>query len=78
MNKASLALLERAFTAEIDAALNGGIELIQTKSKLAATLVDEGYLIKETRKLRGRFSVTVEGYRLTEFGRFTYCMNCKG
>jgi len=44
MNKKELALLEKAFCAEIDSAANEGIYLLQTKAKkLAEKLVDEGH-----------------------------------
>ncbi len=76
MNKRSLALLEKAFSAEIEAALTKGFEFIQTKSKLAEQLVEQGYLFKTRRVVGHHFAVVVEGYALTELGRMTYCFSC--
>lgn len=72
MNKAELALLERAFTAEINAALskNDVLRLIQTRSRVAKKLVENG-MLRETTIFSGHVSVT--GYELTHLGRFTYC-----
>lgn len=72
LNKRSMALLEKAFAAEIA----GGLGLMQTKSKLAAQLVEEGYLMQVTERINCRLPVTVEGYRLTHLGRLTYCLSC--
>ena len=77
MNKRELALLEKAFSLEIEAALNGVSDLMKTKSKLADDLVIGGYLIKAKDQLCGRFPVTIEGYRLTDLGRMTYCKTCE-
>ena len=76
MDKRSLELLEKAFAAEIEAATNNGIGLMQTKSKIAEKLVETGYLEKASRALGGRLPVTVEGYQLTHLGRITYCSSC--
>lgn len=75
MNKRSLALLERAFVAEFEAATVGGLGLIQTKSKLAEKLEAEGYLAQCERHLGGRLPVVVKGYELTHLGRITYCQS---
>lgn len=78
MNKKELAVLEKAFDAEVRDALRGeGFGLIQTRSKLAVELVEKGMLQKKTVKLGGRFPVTVEGYELTHAGRIAYCETCK-
>lgn len=77
MNKRELTLLERAFSQEIDAALNNGIGVFQTKSKLAQILVEQGLLKKVKEVLGGRFPVTIEGYALTPQGHLTYCMSCE-
>jgi len=77
VNKRSIDLLEKVFIAEINGALNKHPGLFQTKSKLAKQLADEGLILEETVKLGGRLPVTITGYRLTEFGRITYCMTCK-
>ena len=76
MAKRLLELLEKAFVAEIDEGANGGIGLMQSKSKLTEKLVEDGYLVKDKRTLGGRMPVTVEGYRLTHLGRITYCSTC--
>lgn len=79
MNKRELALLEKAFSAEIDSAFNkGGIHLLQTKAKkLAEKLVNEGYLEKRTlQRKAGVLTMTITGYELTHLGRLTYCVSC--
>lgn len=77
MNKKELALLENAFFAEIDAAFNKGIHLLQTKAKLAEKLVNEGYLEKRVIQIPvGMMTMTVTGYELTHLGRLTYCVSC--
>lgn len=79
MNKRELLLLEKAFNAEIGAALSGsGVHLIQTRSKLALKLVEDGMLAKKTVNMGGRFPMTINGFELTELGRMIYCMNCEG
>jgi len=78
MNKQELALLEKAFVAEIDSAKNDGIHLLQTKAhKLADKLVNEGYLEKRTlQRNAGILTMSVTGYELTHLGRLTYCVSC--
>lgn len=74
MDSKRMKLLERAYGAEVDAALSGHpLHIIQTKVTLAETMVDEGLLAKWKGKLSG---VTIEGYELTHAGRMTYCMSC--
>ena len=73
MTKKELLLLERVFESEIEGALTGNPGLFQTKSKLAAKLVADGYLRDEQIILSGRLPVRVRGYVLTERGRTTYC-----
>lgn len=68
MNKRCIDLLERALVAEIV----GYPGLLQTRSKLAQKLESEGYLVKETIRLGGRFPEIIEGYRLTLLGQMTY------
>lgn len=80
-NKKELALLEKAFAAEIEYAIHRRerfcIPVIQTKSKLAGKLVEDGLLEKMEIKLPGPLGImTVEGYALTEVGRFVYCVSC--
>lgn len=73
MKKHELQILERAFAAEIDGALMGGPGVIQTRSKVAKQLEDEGYLSTVTVAYGGRIPVTVTGYVLTHAGRIAYC-----
>ena len=77
MNKRELDLLEAVFAAEIHGAISHGIGMYQTKSKLAAKLEADGYLVKLREVLAGRFPVVVEGYRLTILGNATYCMSAR-
>ena len=77
MNKPAMKMLERAFEAEVAAALSKMTELIQPKNtKLADELVDQGYLAKGEHVIQGKPPVTIRGYRLTELGRMTYCISC--
>lgn len=74
MNKKDLALLERAFAAEISAALEGSPRLMQTKATARAdALVADGLLAKCVETWRG---IRIKGYELTHLGRFTYCATC--
>jgi hypothetical protein len=74
MNKRELQLLERAFIAEIEEGAHGTIGLMQSRSKAAEKLAEDGYLVKDMQTVGGRFPVTVSGYRLTHLGRLTYCL----
>jgi len=77
MNSRELALLEKAFDAEVNAALTKGVHLMQTKSKLADKLVNEGFLRKtEMRVGHSPWPCTVSGYELTHAGRLAYCAQC--
>lgn len=76
MKKQAMLLLEKAFSAEIDASINGGFNLLQTKSKIADQLVESGHLMEAQQTIKGAFPVTVKGYRLTHLGRMTYCATC--
>lgn len=69
-------LLERAFAQEVESALTKGCHLIQTRSKIAIKLVDEGLLREREITLGGQFPVTIKGFELTEAGRLAYCMTC--
>lgn len=74
MDNKRLKLLERAYEAEITAALSGhGLHMMQTKAALAETMVEEGYLAKCKETVSG---VTIEGYELTDVGRMAFCMEC--
>lgn len=80
VTKRELALLEKAFAAEIDAAIAGhGIHVVASKSKLAQKLVEDGLLEYVTLDLGRRDAfgaITVSGYQLTEAGRLAYCSTC--
>lgn len=68
MNKKSLELLEKVFSAEIEGRLP-----FQTNAKLAQDLCREGMLEQDEVLING---VNVSGYWLTELGRMTYCQSC--
>lgn len=76
MKKKELELLERLFEQEIKSALNGGLHLVQIRSKIAKKMTEEGLIHLRSVNLPGRFPVTIEGYELTELGRLTYCSTC--
>lgn len=72
MDSKRMKLLERAYAAEINAALGGHpLHMMQTKSALAEAMVEEGYLAKCKATALG---ATFEGYELTHVGRMAYCM----
>jgi hypothetical protein len=75
MNKQELAILERAFDAEVTSALQGGPHVMQSRSKVARKLCDEGFLEEGAWKSG---PVIVRGYVLTHAGRMAYCMTCEG
>ncbi len=76
MNKRELDLLEMAFAAEIDHAVSKrGLGMLITKSKLAESLADRGYLKREEITIGGRFPAVVKGYGQTILGNLTYCMS---
>jgi len=71
MNKKQLSILERAWGAEIDHALKETpYPIIQTKSKVAKQLADDGYLQYVEFNDRG---ITFKGYIITHFGIMAYC-----
>ena len=78
MDKRELALLEKAYCAEVNGALSKAPHLMQTKAvKLADKLVADGLLRKvDTRLHGGPFTVHLQGYELTEAGRLAYCLTC--
>lgn len=77
MNSKDLDLLELAFSAEVEAAMNKSpLYMMQTKAKKRAdALVADGMLRKVSERMNGPWPCTVEGYGLTELGRLTYCMS---
>ena len=72
LTKRDLAVLEKAFAAEIADWLP-----MQTRSKRAPQLVASGHLEEIERHLGGRFPVVVRGYALTQRGHLVYCESCK-
>jgi hypothetical protein len=78
MSKRELAILEKAFRAEIEYALgNQLLWFMQTKSKLALKLVDEGLLQAVSTTLNRGLPITFKGYALTHAGRIAYCASCE-
>lgn len=77
MNARELDILERCFVAEITSALEGGPHVHQTRSKVAKSLADDGFLRENTVVLGGQFPVTITGYELTHAGRFAYCSSAR-
>lgn len=79
MTKAELAMLEKVFSREVEAALNKWPHhLFHSRGQIAARLATDGYLqyrIIELPDLNfGR--IHVDGYELTHLGRLAYCMTC--
>ncbi len=77
MNKKELDVLEKCFEAEINGAVNGGVGLFQTQSKVAKNLEEEGFLVLDKVVMKGVFPVTIKGYRLTLLGNITYCTSSR-
>lgn len=76
MTKAELAIIEKVFEREYTAAIEGGIRVVQLKSKIAKSLAERGYLAEVTVEIGGQFPVKVTGYVLTHLGRMIYCYSC--
>lgn len=73
LTKADMAMLERAFTAEIEG------RKFQTKSKRAKSLADRGYLMWTECDFPGVGGMMrVEWFDLTHAGRIAYCDSCRG
>ena len=71
MNKKELDILENAFNAEIESAFNKNLfPIIQTKSKTAKKLCENGYL-EEVCFMYGNVKIT--GYAITIRGHIAYC-----
>lgn len=71
MKKSELAILEKAFAAELNGAVSPSrIHVFQTRSKVAKKLMDEGYLRFVETSYAG---VRISGYELTHAGRLAYC-----
>lgn len=77
MRKAEMAILERAYDAEIRGALEGGLGIMQRRiNKTLAGLVADGYLEARQVTLGGQFPVLISGYGLAHLGRLAYCTAC--
>jgi len=76
MNKQQLNILEKAYIAEISSSAGGGINCIQSKSKVAKKLADDGYLERVSFVIGGGIPVKVEGYQITHAGIMAYCESC--
>jgi hypothetical protein len=80
MNKKQLDILEKAFDAEIGAALSGGFPIIQNRCKTTMQLLADGYLEKKTIiHGGGPFACEIKGYQISDLGRMAYCTSdrCK-
>lgn len=73
MSKAELDILEKAFAADVEHAISSGLGLIQTKSRVAKRLCDDGLLAESQVTLPGRIPVVVKRYSITLLGHFAYC-----
>jgi len=75
--KQELRLLEKAFAAEIEYALERKekfcLPFMQTKSKLAEKMVEDGLLQHAEMTVGG---IHFKGYAQTYYGNMLYCMNC--
>ncbi|EMC7876530.1 hypothetical protein VLI38_002165 [Enterobacter roggenkampii] len=71
MNKKQISILEKAWMAEID----NDIPIIQSKSKIAAQLADEGYLEWKEATLGGAIPIVIRGYQITHAGILAYCLS---
>lgn len=73
MNKKKLAILERAWEADIACAMKESpYPIFQSKSKAAQELADEGYLEYVEFTDRG---IRFKGYHITHLGILTYCQS---
>lgn len=79
MNKRQIKILEDAWELDIGHALKEyPIPLLQTKSKVAKQLADDGYLELVTLRSNGNLGeIIFEGYQITHAGIFAYCMSLK-
>lgn len=73
MDSKSLDILEKIFEIEINNAVNHDNMLFQSKSKLMKKLEEDGYIQKVSFTYHNGLPVLIEGYVLTEYGRYTYC-----
>jgi len=72
VSKAELSFLEKVFSKEI----TGG--MLQSKSKMAKKLENDGYIQEIEKRFYGRLGAIVcKGYVLTFKGNYTYCNSCR-
>jgi hypothetical protein len=79
ITKAELKMLEKIFTAEISRALikSRFPFCFQSKAKVMQMLKDKGLVEPFSFKVgNDGLACTVEGWTLTDSGRFSYCANC--
>lgn len=74
LTKKEIDILEKAFSAEINSALNKELPIIQTQSKIANELCEKGFLKKLSINFNG---ILVSGYYLTMAGNIAYCSSEK-
>lgn len=80
MTKRELEFLEKVFDREIEGALRDFPGVFHSKSKLAADLAERGLLLRVEATM-GRDAlgpITVEGWMLSEAGRYAYCSSIAG
>ena len=70
MKKKELDILEKAFNAQVVSAFGKDFGIIQTKSKTASKLCDEGFLEDV---VINHMNVKIRGYALTIKGTLAYC-----
>lgn len=78
IRKPELALLEKAFAAEVQGALTRMPGIMQSRAKLAEKLVADGLLLKARVEVGPAPFVVIDGYVLSEAGRYLYCTSCVG
>ena len=72
MKKKEIKALEKVFAAEIENRLP-----FQSKAKIYNQLKEKGLLYFVTYTLGGIPPMKINGYVLTEIGRYEYCKTCK-
>ena len=73
LSKSKIALLYRAFLAEIDSAHHKCPNLIRSKAATALQLVEDGLLLHARVVWHG---VILEGFRLSDLGMIAFCEHC--
>jgi hypothetical protein len=73
LSKLKIALLKRAYMAEIDSAQHKCPNLTRSCSLTALKLVEDGLLVYAKVVWHGAM---IEGFRLSDLGRIAYCEHC--